>query len=68
MSMGQVAFASVITDYTLFTYLADVIVWPTQRGLGIGKKLIVVLLDHPELATATSFLLRTLDATAAKSS
>lgn len=58
----QVGFARVITDYACFAYVADVIVWPDRRGLGIGKKLIQALLDHPELASVTGFSLRTSDA------
>ena len=58
----QVGFARVVTDYACFAYVADVIVWPERRGLGIGKKLIAALLDHPELATVTGFSLRTSDA------
>ncbi len=58
----QVGFARVITDYACFAYVADVIVWPERRGLGIGKKLVRALLDHPELAGVTSFSLRTADA------
>ncbi|WP_406871875.1 GNAT family N-acetyltransferase [Aminobacter sp. P9b] len=58
----QVGFARVVTDYACFAYVADVIVWPDRRGLGIGKKLIQALLDHPELASVTGFSLRTSDA------
>lgn len=58
----QVGFARVVTDYACFAYVADVIVWPGRRGLGIGKKLIQALLDHPELASVTGFSLRTSDA------
>src|SRR6478735_8064970 len=46
----QVGFARVVTDYACFAYVCDVIVWPEQRGLGIGKKLMQALLDHPDLA------------------
>ena len=58
----QVGFARAITDYACFAYVADVIVWPERRGLGIGKKLIAALLGHPALATVTGFSLRTSDA------
>ncbi|WP_312891178.1 GNAT family N-acetyltransferase [Mesorhizobium silamurunense] len=36
----QVGFARAITDYTVFAYLADVIIWPGHRGQGIGKRLV----------------------------
>nr|WP_269929811.1 GNAT family N-acetyltransferase [Aminobacter sp. HY435] len=58
----QVGFARVVTDYACFAYVSDVIVWPERRGLGIGKKLIQALLDHPELSSVTSWSLRTTDA------
>lgn len=58
----QVGFARVVTDYACFAYVCDVVVWPEHRGLGIGKKLIQALLDHPELATVTGWSLRTSDA------
>ncbi|WAX93805.1 GNAT family N-acetyltransferase [Aminobacter sp. NyZ550] len=58
----QVGFARAITDYACFAYVADVIVWPERRGLGIGQKLIRALLDYPGLATVTGFSLRTSDA------
>lgn len=58
----QVGFARVVTDYACFAYVCDVIVWPEHRGLGIGKKLMQALLDHPDLATVTGWSLRTSDA------
>jgi GNAT superfamily N-acetyltransferase len=58
----QVGFGRAITDYAHFAYIADVIVWPEHRGVGIGKKLIQALLDHPELASVSGWSLRTTDA------
>ncbi|PWK69874.1 GNAT family N-acetyltransferase [Aminobacter sp. AP02] len=58
----QVGFARVVTDYACFAYVCDVIVWPEHRGLGIGKKLVQALLDHPDLASVTGWSLRTSDA------
>lgn len=58
----QVGFARVITDYTYFAYMSDVMVWPEHRGLGVGKKLVQALLDHPGLATVSGWSLRTSDA------
>ena len=43
-------------------YLEDLFVRPEHRGRGIGKRLIRALLDHPELATVTSWKLTTRDA------
>lgn len=58
----QVGFARVVTDYACFAYVADVIVWPERRGLGIGQKLVQALLAHPDLASVTGWSLRTSDA------
>lgn len=58
----QVGFARVFTDYAYFAYMSDVMVWPEHRGFGIGKKLVQALLDHPDLASVTSWTLRTSDA------
>ena len=58
----QVGFARVVTDYACFAYVCDVIVWAEHRGLGIGKRLMQALLDHPDLATVTGWSLRTSDA------
>ncbi len=58
----QVGFARAITDYTVFAYLADVMVWPERRGHGIGKRLVQALLDHPEMNTVSHWSLTTSDA------
>ena len=58
----QVGFARATTDYSVFAYLSDVIVWPQHRGKGIGRRLIGALLDHPELATVSHWSLATTDA------
>ncbi|BCM19973.1 GNAT family N-acetyltransferase [Mesorhizobium sp. J8] len=58
----QVGFARAITDYTVFAYLADVIVWPERRGHGIGKRLVQALLDHPDMKTVSHWSLTTSDA------
>ena len=51
-----------MTDYACFAYLCDVIVWPDKRGVGIGKKLVRAMLDHPDLVGVPAFSLRTGDA------
>ena len=58
----QVGFARAITDYTVFAYLADVIVWPERRGHGIGKRLVQAILDHPEMNAVSHWSLTTSDA------
>lgn len=58
----QIGFARVVTDYAVFAYLSDVIVWPQHRGMGVGRRLVGALLDHPELATVSHWSLATTDA------
>ena len=58
----QVGFARVITDFATFCYLADVFVLEEERGLGLGKWLIQVVVHHPELQVEKGFLLGTKDA------
>ncbi|MER9366056.1 GNAT family N-acetyltransferase [Mesorhizobium sp. M0518] len=58
----QVGFGRAITDRTVFAYLADIIVWPENRGQGIGSRLVQALIDHPEVRTVFHWSLSTSDA------
>jgi len=58
----QIAFARVISDYTTYAYLCDVIVDENERGAGVGKQLMGVIVQHPELQGLRKFSLATLDA------
>ena len=58
----QVAFARVVSDRAVFAYLMDVFVLPEFRGRGISKRLMRVILAHPELQNLRVFLLATADA------
>ena len=58
----QVGFARAITDYTVFAYIADVIIWPEHRGQGIGRRLVQALIDHPEVRAVSHWSLSTNDA------
>ncbi|MGC3982464.1 MAG: GNAT family N-acetyltransferase [Steroidobacteraceae bacterium] len=58
----QVAFARVITDRTVFAYLADVFVVTEFRGRGIAKMLMREILEHPDLQNLRLFFLGTRDA------
>jgi GNAT superfamily N-acetyltransferase len=58
----QIGFARVITDYTTFAYLADVIIDERYRGQGLGKWLIEAMIGHPELQSIRRWLLMTWDA------
>ncbi|RUU08403.1 N-acetyltransferase [Mesorhizobium sp. M7A.T.Ca.TU.009.01.3.2] len=58
----QVGFGRAITDRTVFAYLADIIIWPENRGQGIGSRLVQALIDHPEVRTVFHWSLSTSDA------
>ena len=58
----QVAFCRVITDYSTFANLVDVIVFPDHRGKGIAKRLMKKVIEHPELVGIRHFTLATSDA------
>ena len=58
----QVGFARVITDYATFAWLADVFVLDSERGKGLGKWLMEVIVAHPELQGLRRWVLSTKDA------
>jgi GNAT superfamily N-acetyltransferase len=58
----QLAFARVITDGAGFAWLADVFVVGTERGNGLGKRLIAFVMAHPDLQRIRRFMLATRDA------
>lgn len=59
---AQIGFARVITDYATFAWLADVFVLEPERGQGLGKWLIEVIISHPDLQGFRRWLLATKDA------
>lgn len=58
----QIGFARVVSDFTLFAYLADVFILPAHRGQGLGKWLVESVLAHPELKNLRTWTLYTKDA------
>ena len=46
----QVAYCRVVTDFVRFAWLCDVFVDSSERGNGVGKRLIEFTLSHPEMA------------------
>lgn len=50
-----IAFARVLTDFTFKAFILDVLVKDEFRKLGIGKKLIKDIQNHPELSKVKSF-------------
>jgi len=57
-----VGFARVITDRTVFGYLADVFVLPEHRGNGLSKRLMKHITQHPQLQEVKRMMLATDDA------
>jgi len=58
----QIGFARVVSDFTLFAYLADVFILPVYRRQGLGKWLVQSVLAHPELQNLRQWTLYTEDA------
>lgn len=58
----QAGFARWITDSATFAYLCDVYVAENFRGLGLSKKLMSLMLFHPNLQGLRTYSLATLDA------
>lgn len=59
---AQIGFARVVTDRATFAYLADVFILEAYRGRGLGKWLMSVIVQHPDLQGLRRFLLATRDA------
>jgi len=58
----QIGFARVVTDYATFVYLGDVYVLPEFQGNGLGKWLMEIVLNHPNLQGFRRWVLATRDA------
>lgn len=58
----QVGFARWVTDRATFAYLCDVYVEKEFRGLGLSKKLMSLMMFHPDLQGLRIYQLGTLDA------
>lgn len=58
----QVGLARVVTDYATFAWLCDVIIHEDQRGRGMGKALMAVIVGHPALQGVRRWMLATRDA------
>ncbi len=58
----QVGLARVISDYTTFAYLCDVILHEDCRGQGLGKWLMWAVHNHPDLQSVRRWMLVTHDA------
>lgn len=58
----QIGFARVVTDFVVFAYLMDVVIFKSFQGRGLGKQLIQFILDHESLKKVQTFALKTRDA------
>lgn len=58
----QAGFARWVTDSATFAYLCDVYIENEFRGLGLSKKLMSLMLFHPDLQGLRRYSLATLDA------
>lgn len=58
----QIAFGRLITDYTVFAYLADIFVLEEYQGKGLGFQLVNTFLELPWMKEMRKIMLATLDA------
>jgi len=52
----QVGFCRVVSDKVAFAYIMDFFVLESQRGNGLSKKLLLNVLEHPDLQTVHWYL------------
>ncbi len=55
----QVGFARVVTDACTFAYLCDVFVDEEYRGKGVSKRMLELVVRHPQLQGLRRFVLAT---------
>jgi GNAT superfamily N-acetyltransferase len=58
---SQVGFGRAVTDYTVFSWIADIVIESRFRGRGLGKWMMSCIMEHPALQ-GTQFVLQTRDA------
>ena len=58
----QIGLARVISDYTTFAWLCDVIIHEEYRGQDLGKWLVATVHSHPDLQGLRRWMLATNDA------
>ena len=58
----QIGLARVVTDYATFAWICDVFILEPYRGKGLGKWLISVVVNSPELHEINRLILATRDA------
>ena len=58
----QIGFARIISDFSTIAYLGDVYILEAYRGHGLSKRLMEVIMDHPNLQGLRRWILLTGDA------
>jgi GNAT superfamily N-acetyltransferase len=58
----QVGFTRVISDFATYAYVSDVFVLPSDRGRGVGTRLMAAVMAHPDLQGLRRWTLFTRDA------
>ena len=58
----QLGFARVVTDFVVFAYVMDVIIFKNHQGKGLGDKLISHIMECDALSKIKTFALKTKDA------
>ena len=57
----QIGFGRVVTDYTVFSWVADIVIDAPHRGQGLGKWMMNCIVEHPKIRH-TQMVLQTRDA------
>lgn len=57
----QVGFGRAVSDFTVFSWIADIVIEPKHRGKGLGKWMMACFIEHP-LLQGTQMVLQTRDA------
>ena len=57
----QIGFGRAVTDYTVFSWIADLVVDSQYRSRGLGKWMMETIVDHPSISR-TQMVLQTRDA------
>ncbi len=58
---GQIGFARAVSDNTVFSWIADLVIHPEHRGKGLGKCMLKCIIEHPKIRQ-TQMVLQTGDA------
>jgi GNAT superfamily N-acetyltransferase len=54
----QIGFARVVSDFTVFSWLSDLVIEDEYRGKGLGRWFLECILSHPQIGK-TQFVLQT---------